>query len=95
MNKVFRFSVNCGRAGDLRGTFITDDANVAKAIGQTVYFEEPWGEHSGVEVTLALEHFEILTDDQDFIAKLREYGMGHHGNDPLGIIADRAMDAAG
>lgn len=94
MKKVFRFTVNCGYES-LRGTFVADDAKVAKAIGQTVYFEEPWGKHSGVNVLLALEHFEILTDDQDFIAKLGKYGMGHHGNDPLGIIADIEAESAG
>lgn len=43
---------------------------------------------------LAAEHFEVLTDDQNFITKLREYGMGHHGDDPLGTLADQEADAA-
>lgn len=87
MDKVYRFTVDCGRCNYLQGTFVADDAKVAHAIGKTVYFSEPWGKHSGAEVTIEAGHFKVLTDDQDFIAKLRKYGMGHHGDDPLGILA--------
>lgn len=95
MKKVYKFHVDYGRHGSLSGTFVADDDAVAKALGKSVHFEEPWGKHSSCTAELAAEHFKVLTDDQDFITKLYEFGMAHHGDDPLGILADQEADARG
>lgn len=93
MKKVYRFEVKCGRAGDLRGTFVVaDDADVERAIGKPVSFDEPWGKHSECVTTLKSEHFTVLTDDQDFIAKFETIGIRSQGHCPIGLLADQESD---
>jgi hypothetical protein len=92
MEKLYRFYADYGRLGAIEGVFVADEAEVAAALGCTVSFCEPWGKHSSAKCTLAASHFTILTDDQDFIAKARKYGIVRFGENPLGILADMRHD---
>lgn len=86
MNKLYGFHWDCGRMGAVIGTFVADDAEVAKALGQRVYFGEILGKHSEVEGTLEEKDIAVLTDDQDFIAKFVEYGLDS-GYNPLSYLS--------
>lgn len=86
MKKLYRFYWDCGRMGDVTGVFIAEAAQVAKAIGQEAYFGEILGKHSEVSGTLEADHFEVLTDDQEFIKKFEEYGLDGTGYNPLDYI---------
>ncbi len=55
---IYKFNVDCGRANYLQGNFTAEAEDIAFAVNATVYFEEPFGKHSGAEVTFAPEHFE-------------------------------------
>lgn len=88
MKKLFRFTFFCGRQGSLHGLFVADDADVARAMGTTIDFDEPFGKHSFLNYTISMEHFEIVTDDQDFIAKWEQYEVGSCGEDPIGTAMD-------
>lgn len=90
--KMYRFHVNFGRHGDIDGVFCATPEEVAAAVGVHVWFEEPWGKHSSADCAIEAGHFSILTDDQDFIAKAKRYGISRHGESPLGLIADMRSD---
>jgi hypothetical protein len=92
MEKLYRFEVDFGRHGKLKGVFPATPEEVAAAVGVTVFFEEPWGKHSGVEYTLEATDFKVLTDDQDFIAKAKAYGIAWSGEHVTGKIADMRSD---
>lgn len=92
MEKLYKFYVSYGRHGDVEGVFVADEAEVTAALGHTISFHEPWGKHSSAGCTLAAEQFTVLTDDQDFIAKARKYGISCSGVSPLGILADMKAD---
>jgi hypothetical protein len=94
VKKMYRFNVHCGRQGDLAGLFVADSEEVDRAMGKSVFFDEPFGKHSAVTVTLAPEHFTVATDDQDFIAKFEALKIGSQGDCPLGILHDQELDGA-
>lgn len=89
--RVYRFSVYCGRMGDLEGVFVADAAAVKSAIGQTAHFGEVLGKYSSVNVTLEREHFKTLTADPDFIAKFERFKLAT-GHNPLDYLTDDADD---
>lgn len=92
IEKMYKFRVSFGRHGTIEGVFVATPEDVADALGVTVDFYEPWGKHSSATHTLSAEDFTVLTEDQDFIAKARQYGISHHGENPIGLIADMRMD---
>jgi hypothetical protein len=87
-----KFHWNCGRMGDLHGTFIVDQGEydrLMSAIGTRIYFGEVLGKHSDVEGELGAEDLEVVTDDQAFLLKARELGIDMaSGYNPLDYIAD-------
>lgn len=72
MNKIYRFEYYCGRMGVVESLFIADEEDVRKIIGKTVRFGEILGKHSYVICDIEKKHFEVLTDDQEFINKFVE-----------------------
>ena len=85
MKKLYRYEMDCGRAGTVEGLFTADDAEVAAAIGKDVQFGEILGKHSEVAGTLDASEFEELTDDAAFIAKFEEFHCAS-GYNPLDYI---------
>lgn len=86
MKKLYRFHVDCGRSGDLRGLFVADDeADIKPAIGLKIHFGEVLGKHSDVTITLEDSEVQPLTDDAAFIAKFEEYDCAS-GFNPLAYI---------
>jgi hypothetical protein len=73
------------------GIFSADDSEVEDAIGEEVYFGEILGKHSEVEGVLNPQDFQILTDDQDFIAKFEELGL-ETGYNPLAYLREVEAD---
>jgi hypothetical protein len=67
MKGLYSFFWDCGRMGEVSGTFIADSEEVAKAIGKSVYFGEILGKHSEVFGTLDEGDIELKTDNQEFI----------------------------
>ena len=75
MNKLYRFSLDYGRMGSLDGLFTADSADVERLLGQEVYLGEALGKHSEVSFTYEEGILEVVCEDQDFLAKMKEYGM--------------------
>lgn len=85
MKGIYEFYWDCGRMGDVSGTFIADSEDVKKAIGKHIYFGEILGKHSEVYGNLDEGDIEMKTQDQSFIAKFEEI-MGEgwsNGHNPL------------
>ena len=83
MKAIYEFYWDCGRQGEVSGTFIANKAQVANAVGSEVYFGEILGKHSEVYGTLDANDLTMKTDDQEFIDKFQEilgddYSIGHN-----------------
>lgn len=87
MKKLYKFFWDCGRQGDLTGTFVATTEEVDKAIGKAVYFGEVLGKHSEIYGTLDEKDLKVLTDDQDFIEKFEKL-VGNVGRNPLKYLRD-------
>lgn len=88
MKAIYQFFMDCGRSGNVEGTFIADKEDVAKAIGKYIYFGEILGKHSEVACNLHKEHLTLITEDQDSISKFEEimgedWSSGHSPMDHL------------
>lgn len=79
---IYRFSVDCGRTGELEGIFVEDPKNIAKIIGQTVYFGEILGKHSDISFEMEDDMFTLVTDDGDAIDMFQRYSL-ETGIDPF------------
>ena len=73
MKKLYKFNLNYGRMGELSGIFVADEKEVQGLLGKEVYFGEVLGKHSEVFCTLEEDNLKCLTDDQEFIAKFKEF----------------------
>jgi hypothetical protein len=83
MVKLYKFHWYVRRMGDVEGIFAAEEADVEKAIGLRVQFGEILGKHSDIHGTLDREDLTVLTDDANFIAKAKAYGLIPVGHNPL------------
>ena len=87
MNLILvRFNLDCGRNGNLVGTFATSEKVLNSLIGKEIYFGECLGKHSDVSSTMEENMFEVLCKDQDFIASAQEYGLIPSGYNPIDYL---------
>lgn len=86
--RLYRFHWDCGRMGDVEGVFVAEEAEIAAAMGKTVSLGEALGKYSDVHGTLDPEDLTVLTDDQSFIEKALEYGLGCVGYNPLSYLVE-------
>lgn len=85
MKGIYSFFWDCGRMGELSGTFIADSEDVAKIQGKHIYFGEVLGKHSEVYGNIDPGDIELKTDNQTFISMFEEI-MGENwgtGYNPL------------
>lgn len=65
MRKLWKFSWDCGRGGNVESVFVADGDEVRNAIGKEVYFGEILGKHSEVYGTLeATDVKELLATEE-------------------------------
>jgi hypothetical protein len=83
MRKLYKFYWDCGRSGDLEGTFVCEEERIQKLIGQDINFGEVLGKHSEITGTLQTKDIEECSDDQEFIDKVIEAGLVPSGFNPL------------
>lgn len=88
---IYKFFVDCGRHGVLEGQFVATPEEVAFAVGKRVYFSEPWGKHSGVEIIFEASHFTITSTDPSEVATFKRLDL-RSGECPLGLLADCIAD---
>lgn len=90
MKVIAKFYWDCGRAGDVAGMFTCTKEELENTYGKTIYFGEILGKHSEVSGELSEEDIQILSDDQEFIAKFEEIvGSGTlSGYNPLEFISE-------
>ena len=67
MKGVYKFSLDCGRMGEIESIFVADSKDVKNAIGNQAYFGEVLGKHSEIEGTLEESQFKLLTTDKEFV----------------------------
>lgn len=84
--KLYRFHWDCGRNGDISSTLLLTEREIESHVGQSVCFGEVLGKHSNVAGPFDREDLTLLTDDQDFIAKAKTYGLVPRGLNPIHAI---------
>jgi hypothetical protein len=87
MKILYKFYWDCGRQGDVDGTFVATEEEVAAAMGKEVYFGEILGKHSEIFGTLEEKDLKVLTDDQKFI-EMFEKLVGDVGHNPLRYLSE-------
>lgn len=75
MKGLYQFYWNCGRMGHLEGVFVADSEDVAKILGQDVYFGEVLGKHSEVYGTINEGDIELKTTSPEFIELFEELAL--------------------
>lgn len=87
MERLYRFSWDCGRSGDVEGVFIATDEEVSSSIGKEVYFGEILGKHSEVYGILEEGDLDTLSVSDNTVKELREtIGRTISGYNPLEYI---------
>lgn len=82
MKKLYKFALDCGRMGSLRGVFVAEVKDVERMLGSRVYFGEVLGKHSDISATITGDHVVPVTDDAEFIRKFEELQLAT-GYNPL------------
>lgn len=85
---LYRFYWDCGRAGDIEGLFVSDEATVAAAMGKTADLGSCLGKHSEVSGELDTEAITVVTDDAAFIARFQELLPQGSGYNPLHYLPE-------
>lgn len=67
MKGIYKFYMDCWRAGDLEGLFIANTEDVKKLIGQYIYFGEVLGKHSEVDCNIEEDHLELISVDPEHV----------------------------
>lgn len=80
--KLYEYSEEFGRMGDLSGIFVAEEADVARAMGETAYLGEVLGKHANITASISPDTIRELTDDADFVAKFVKFGCGS-GTNPV------------
>lgn len=82
MKKLYRFTQEFGRMGDLKGIFVAEESEINAIIGEAIYYGEVLGKNSEIFSILQKEYLEILSEDQEFIKKFIEI-IENFGFNPL------------
>lgn len=94
MANLYQFLWDCGNQGYLEGLFVADEKDVKDIIGKRIYFGEVLGKHSEVYGDIAEDEITLKSDDQEFVAKLREV-IGNNtisGYNPFDYLNDEDED---
>lgn len=70
MNKLWKFSWDCGRMGQLDGLFVATQEEVDKVIGKEIYFGEVLGKHSDIMGNLEIEDLTEIKIDEEAINEI-------------------------
>lgn len=72
MKLLVKFNWDCGRQGSVKGLFVTTQKELSEIYGTEIYFGEALGKHSDIHGEITSEDITIVSEDQEFIAKLAE-----------------------
>ena len=91
---MWSFLVDCGRMGDLEGLFIASPDEVADCMGKTIYFDEPLGKHSEIELEISDEYIKRLLVEQSTVEDMRRVCGGNtiSGFNPIEMCIEQNED---
>lgn len=71
---MWKFRYDTNRMDHLDGIFVATREELEELVGDTLYFGEVLGKHSGVQVEFSMDYVTKVTDDSDFAEKFEQYG---------------------
>ena len=63
---LYDFNFDCGRMGNVFGSFFATQTEVDNLIGTEIYFGEVLGKHSEIYGEMESEHFDILVSGSEY-----------------------------
>lgn len=90
MNKklgIYKFHWDCGRQGEVAGIFVASEKDVKSIIGKDVYFGEILGKHSEVYGTIEKGDITLLTDNEEVVKVILDYGL-ENGYNPFDYLEE-------
>lgn len=90
MEAIYRMNIDCGRAGELEGTFTATNDQVCKLTDGTVgvYFGEVLGKHSEVCGKIEPNEVELLSNNPEVVEVFNKYNFGSGYNPFEYTVAD-------
>lgn len=80
---IYKFSLDCGRMGDLSGVFIAEKADILARMGAEIAYGEVLGKHSDIVQELTEEQLQLVSDNPNDIQLLERLGIVSVGTNPL------------
>jgi hypothetical protein len=90
--KVYKYSENFGRMGQLDSVFVAEESDVARMMGKRVYLGEVLGKHSEVSATITGDTVKVVSDDQAIVEFFVDHLRGKVGTDVYGAFLDQEAD---
>lgn len=84
--KLFSYSMYCGRMGSVDGIFVASQEQIDELIGSRVYFGEVLGKHSEIYGTVTEDEVTLITDEQVAVDVIKKHMGGGTGFNPLEYI---------
>jgi len=82
---IYKFHADLNRMGELSGVFTASNDDVAKIIGEDVYFGEILGKHSDIHFDMEDHMFTLVTEDENFIKLFNQYDL-QTGTNPFAYV---------
>ena len=85
---IYKFSIYCGRQGDIKSTFIATEEEVMGLAGKSFYFSEPFGKFSEVSGYFEGEYFSRVECDESAVSVVESLGILPTGHYPFDSISE-------
>lgn len=85
---IYKFSIYCGRQGDLKSMFTATENEVKSLIGKNFYFSEPFGKFSEVSGDFEGAYFSRIECDESAVSVVESLGILPTGHYPFDSISE-------
>ncbi len=82
---IYRFSLDCGRMGEIESIFISTPDAIEELAGKEIYFGEVLGKHSEIYFDAHPSQFSVVTSDEDAIEIFEKHGL-NNGLNPFAYV---------
>lgn len=92
MKKLYKFSWDCGRSGDIESTFSATPEELSNIYGKSIGFGEILGKHSDIYGIAEESDFSIISENPEFVKEWDDATGGSVGYNPLDYYYDEDED---
>lgn len=85
---IYKFSIYCGRQGNIESIFIATEEDVMGLAGESFYFSEPFGKYSEISGYFEGKYFSRVECDESAVAIVESLGILPTGHYPFDSICE-------